>query len=215
MSSVEEAMNRVWNVRASRGWFGRFARYTPFLLLLFLAVLLTAVVLFRLHGVLMAWGFGGARAFPVPGGALLFGALGLLFFLWVVMVLMIRLLPNTRVRLTSALLGATVAIVPLYFFSRILLLFPALFLARNQLFYGSLAAFPVALLLVYLFWACALFGCAVAFVRNRLRNEPDHDFFVRGAGFREDWATALRDTEALYSRVADPTPGPGSGAAPP
>jgi membrane protein len=198
MSNIEEAMNRVWNVRSGRGWLGRFRRYTPFLVVLLIAILMSVALLFRARQVLDAWGFGAVLSFSIPGGALLFGSLGAVVFMWILMVLMIWLLPNTRVRLRPALIGATAGIVPLYFLSRFLLIFPALFIARNQMFYGSLAVFPVALLLVYVFWACVLFGCAVAFVHERLRTDKDHSFFARGAGIREDWEAMIGDTEDLY-----------------
>ncbi len=209
MSNIEEAMNRVWNVRVGRGWLGRFARYTPFLLLLLALVLVTVGLLFRARKILWVLGLGRAFSVPIPGSALLFGSLGALVFMWLLMVLMIRLLPNTRVRLRRALVGATAGIVPMYAFSRLLLLFPALFLARNQLFYGSLALLPVALLLVYLFWACALFGCAVAFVQERLAEDAGgHVFFKRGAGLKEDWVEAIREIEDLYRRPSRPKPEP-------
>jgi uncharacterized BrkB/YihY/UPF0761 family membrane protein len=144
--------------------------------------------------------------FKLPGGALLFGSLGALFFMWILMVLMIRVLPNTRVRLSRALFGATAGIVPLYFLSRLLLLFPALFLERNQLFYGSLAVIPVALLLIYVFWACALFGCTVAFVQERLQHHAGGAFFIRGAGLKEDWDDAVREVEDIYRRPSRPKP---------
>lgn len=206
MSNIEEAMNRVWNVRTSRGWYGRFARYTPFLLLLLVLVLVTVGLLFRARQILEAFGLGRALSIPIPGSALLFGSLGALVFMWLLMVLMIRLLPNTRVRTKRALVGATAGIVPLYVLSRLLLLFPALFIARNQLFYGSLALLPVALLLVYVFWGCALFGCAVAFVQERLQNEAGGNFFTRGAGLKEDWQEAIREIEDLYRRPSRPKP---------
>jgi membrane protein len=214
MSNVEEAMNRVWNVRDNRGWLGRVARYTPFLILLLILMVASVLLLFQAHrflrGFLEDWGFYGSDAvsmpFKLPGGALLFGSLGALFFMWILMVLMIRVLPNTRVRLSRALFGATAGIVPLYFLSRLLLLFPALFLERNQLFYGSLAVIPVALLLIYVFWACALFGCTVAFVQERLQHHAGGAFFIRGAGLKEDWDDAVREVEDIYRRPSRPKP---------
>jgi membrane protein len=214
MSNVEEAMNRVWNVRQNRSWPRRLSRYTPFLLLMIVIMVASVFLLFRAHHLIDAfledWGIYGGEAlslpFKVPGGALLFGSLGALFFMWVLMVLMIRLLPNTRVRLSQALLGATAGIVPLYLLSRLLLLFPALFIARNQLFYGSLAIIPVALLLVYVFWACALFGCAVAFMQERLRHDAGAAFFTRGVGLKEDWDGAIREVEDIYRRPSRPKP---------
>jgi len=83
------------------------------------------------------------------------------------------------------------------------LLFPMLFIARNQLFYGSLAILPVALLLVYVFWMSTLFGCTVAFVFDRLRHDID-GFFTRGAGLKEDWQDAMREVEEIYRRPSRP-----------
>jgi uncharacterized BrkB/YihY/UPF0761 family membrane protein len=120
------------------------------------------------------------------------------------MVVMIKVLPNTRVKYSGALIGATAGVVPLYVLSRALLLFPALFISRNQLFYGSLAIIPVALLLVYVFWACALFGCSVAFVMERLKQDAGGAFFTRGAGLKLDWDNAIREVEAIYRRPSRP-----------
>ena len=208
MSNVEQAMNRVWNVRDNRGWVGRFTRYTPFLVLLLLLMVGSVFLLFQAHHFLSAfledWGVYGSEAMSftlsLPGGAVLFGSLGALVFLWALMALMIRLLPNAKVRMKAALIGATAGIVPLYALTRLLLLFPAMFIARNQMFYGSLAIVPVALLFVYVFWSCVLFGCAVAFVHERLRRNAGHLFFARGKGLRADWQAALRETAELYRR---------------
>src|SRR5690606_3218894 len=126
------------------------------------------------------------------------GSLGALLFMGLLMLLMIRTLPNTRVRLSRAAFGAVAGMVPLYLLSRLLLLFPSLFLERNQLFYGSLAIIPVALLLVYVFWACTLFGCAVAFMQERLKHDVGAAFFARGAGLKEDWDDAIREVEDIY-----------------
>ncbi len=211
MSNVEEAMNRVWNVRVHRSWMGRITSYTPFLLLLLGVMVVSVFLLFRAHqyfdAFLEDWGMygGGAMSFSlaIPGGTFLFGAWGAVLFMWMLMVVMIKVLPNTRVRFSRAILGATAGVIPLYLLSRVLLLFPAVFLARNQLFYGSLAIVPVALLLVYVFWASTLFGCTVAFVVERLKHDVG-GFFVRGAGLKEDWQNAMEEVEAIYRRPSRP-----------
>jgi YihY family inner membrane protein len=205
MSSVEEAINQVWNVRQDRGWVGRFRRYTPFLLMLAVLLVVSVFVLFRLRHVLTRWGLGYEFSFHVPGGAFLFGSLGFLGFLWILIFLMIRLLPNTRVRAKSALLGACASIALLYVLSRVLFLFPMMFLGKNEVFYGSLVIFPVALLLVYAFWIAVLFGAAFAFVHAKLQHHSAPRFFMGSSGMREDWREAVRETQALY--LYDPTTG--------
>jgi uncharacterized BrkB/YihY/UPF0761 family membrane protein len=163
-------------------------------------------VLFRLRHVLTRWGLGYEFSFHVPGGAFLFGSVGFLAFLWILLFLMIRLLPNTRVRAKSAVLGATAAIALLYVLSRFLFLFPMMLMGRNEVFYGSLVIFPVALLLVYAFWIAVLFGAAFAFVHAKLQHHEAPVFFRTGSsGMLEDWRQAVRETEALY--LYDPNTG--------
>jgi membrane protein len=213
MSSIEEAMNRVWNVRVHRGWMGRFRRYTPFLMLLAGLMVVTVILLFRVRRVLERWGWGRDLSFHIPGSEFLFNSSSLLVFLGVLIFFMIRLLPNTPVPRRSALLGALSATALLYLLSRFLLLFPAIFLERNQIFYGSLVVFPVALLLIYAFWITVLFGSTVAFVHGRLQNQEGQRFFARkSSGFVKDWTEALRETHALYARTSpvEDRPGPAS-----
>jgi membrane protein len=199
MSNVEEAVNQVWNVRQDRGWFGRLRRYTPFLILMAALLVLSAFVLFRMRPILDRYGLGYGFSLHLPGGNFLFGSVGLLAILWVLIFLVVRLLPNTRVRAKSALLGASAAIVLLYGLSRLLFLFPMMFIGRNQMFYGSLVIFPVALLLIYAFWIAVLFGAAFGFVHARLQDHEAPRFFNAGSsGMLEDWREALRETEALY-----------------
>lgn len=199
MSNVEEAMNHVWNAREDRGWLGRLRRYTPFLFVMALLLVMSAFMLFRLRKVLERWGWNHEFAFVLPGGSFLFGPIGLLAFLWILIFLMIRLLPNTRVHLRPAVYGATAAIALLYVFSRVLFIFPMLLLSKNQVFYGSLVIFPVALLLIYAFWITVLFGAAVAFVHDKLQHEMGSKLFTHESrGMRDDWREAIREIQVLY-----------------
>ncbi len=200
MSSIEAAMNRVWNVSRNRGWGGRFASYTPFLLMLAGLVVITVIVLFRIHQWIEDWWGGHMAAFTLPGGAYLFGPWNIILFLWALIVLMIVLLPNTKVRWSSAILGATAATGFLYLFSRVLLLFPMLLIARNQILYGSLVIFPVALLLVYVFWVTVLFGAGIAFVHQKLSPRSGRLLFFTPSpsGMVKDWKTVVRQSQRLY-----------------
>jgi len=189
MSTVEAAVDKVFNLSKPRGWWGRIRVYTPFLLLLVIFVVASARILLFAREGLKSWDLTGALpAFLPRGGVLLFGALGVLAFVWLGLVLMIRILPNTRVRNLSAMVGATTATGIIYLLSRLLILFPRLLLERNLFVWGSLVVLPVALLLLYAFWAAALFGAAVAFVHQRLyrtRGEVESARLTDRDGFGE------------------------------
>jgi uncharacterized BrkB/YihY/UPF0761 family membrane protein len=78
-------------------------------------------------------------------------------------------------------------------------------MGRNEVFYGSLVIFPVALLLVYAFWIAVLFGAAFAFVHARLQGQTAPKFFMGSSGMLEDWRAAMRETQTLY--LYDPNTG--------
>jgi membrane protein len=206
MGNVESAVNRVWNLSGKRGWIRRFKVYAPFLFLLLLMVVSGALLLLRARHGLEKWGFHGALpAWRLPGQSLLFGAMGMMAFIWIELALMIYMLPNARVKAGPALFGATAATALIYFLSRLLFLFPSFLLAQNRFLYGSFAIFPVALLLVYFFWAAALFGAAVAFIHQRLYRGGDRE---RRASFEpagkaaqpyNAWQEALREVSEIYS----------------
>ena len=76
-------------------------------------------------------------------------------------------------------------------------------MAQNRFLYGSLAIFPVILLLAYVVWAAALFGAAVAFIHQRLHNSdaeshvpPQHEQRMA----RHPWDEVLREVEWIYGR---------------
>jgi len=216
MSTIEAAVDKVFNLHRTRNWWGRIRVYTPFLLLLILFVVASARLLLQARDGLRGWDItGNLPAFVPRSGVLLFGAVGVLVFVWVGLVLMIRVLPNTRVNNRSALLGATVAAGTIYFLSRLLILFPRLLLERNLFVWGSLAIFPVILILIYVFWAAALFGASVAFIHQRLyrtlgeeslhlrelliSHDPDGTWIE---GPRNAWRELLHEVKVLYSRKA-------------
>jgi len=207
MSNVESAVNRVWNLHRTRPWIQRLKVYTPFLLILVALVVAGALMLLRAKHGMERWGFSGKiPALKFHGESVLSGAVGMLIIIWVGLFLMIRILPNTRVKLWPAFSGATAATVLIYFLTRLLFVFPAALMAQNKFLYGSLAIFPVLLLLSYVFWAAALFGATVAFVQQNLydggskenRNLPKpSDAFLHPTNV---WQEAAREAYKMYAR---------------
>ena len=211
MGNAESAVNRVWNLRPRRGSWKRFKMYAPFLLMLLFLVAAGGLLLLRTRHGLENWGFKGSL--PVlrfHGTSIVFGAAGLLVFIWLTLLLTIRILPNTKVRTGSAVFGTTVATLLIYLLSRLLLLFPKFLLDQNRFLYGSLAVFPVALLLTYFFWAAALFGVAASFIHQYLND--GRTATSKAAGMLPDdskprifrrgniWKEILHDAQMIYWR---------------
>ncbi len=205
MGNVESAVNHVWHLHRERPWFRKIWVYTPFLLLLIGLVVSAVLLLLKIRHRLEKWDLTGTL--PVlhfHGVSFLFGAAGLIVFIWVEMALMIRILPNTRVKTVPALFGATVATIIIYLLSRALFLFPRLLMAQDRFLSGSLALFPVLLLLTYVFWAAALFGSAVAFMHQRFYLGVDAEPVLEpprpAHRSRNFWQRILREVDRIYSR---------------
>lgn len=168
MSGIEGAIDKVWNVHKVRSPLQRLKAYLPFLLLLIALVALASRFLVAYREVLDVW--VARQVWPefLPGSNLILGGTSFSLISWVFLFFGYKTFPNTQVRLGAAALGATCAVFLLFVATRFFLLFPSLLVGRNTFLYGSLAAVPVILLMVYLFWAILLYGAAAGFIFQTL-----------------------------------------------
>jgi membrane protein len=168
MSNIELAVDHIWDIRKKRNWWRRILEYTPFLIFLIGLMLAVGNMLLKYRSFLDSKLSGTAVSGFVHSTASVIGNIGMIAATFSALWLLFFLLPNTKVRFFPAALGATISSAGVYGLSRVLLLFPTLFVSRNNYIYGSLAALPVLLLLIYLFWVIVLYGAAVAFIYQRL-----------------------------------------------
>ncbi len=163
-TNIEKAFNAIWNLPARKNIFRRFSDYLAILLLtpVILVVMSSAGVLMRslLSRTL--------RAFP------LFDGIGMhIFSLTVecfpavlacgIFALIYFLVPNTRVRFSSALLAGVVA-GGLYQLLQDGFIYVQSALYRYNTIYGSFAALPLFLIWLQWSWQIALFGAEIGFV---------------------------------------------------
>ena len=183
LSRVEDALNGIWAVARGRSWRDRFANYCLFLILFFLvgAASLTILSLAEIVDRAGAAAQGIASWFElIPGGqnlvnflrgsgpelvtiALLAGAFTCLY----------RLLPNARVRWSSAAVGGVAT--------------AGLVLGNHQLgsayvgkvvefhsLYGQLSIVPVMMFGCYVSWLIVLAGGQIAFAFQHRRAHARH-----------------------------------------
>jgi membrane protein len=168
MSNIELAIDHIWDIRHKRNWWRRIKEYTPFLLGLIGLMVAAGNLVLKYRHFLDSKLDGYAAPRLVHGTAFVLGNVGVIASTWAGLWLLFYLMPNTKVRFFPAALGATLSAAGVYGLMRVLLLFPTLFISRNNYIYGSLAVLPVVLLLIYLFWVIVLYGSAVAFIYQRL-----------------------------------------------
>jgi len=162
-SALERALNRVWKVEDRRTAFQRFR---AFWLVLTLAPLLFGLSVWATAKLRSA----GLQESLIGVGFLLRAGVFLLPFVitWSAFFLLYMFLPNTRVKTTSALLGAVVAgslwEVAKWGFN--------LYVANASQIdkvYGPLGILPLFIFWIYITWSIVLSGGALAYVDQNYR----------------------------------------------
>ncbi len=165
ISSVERALNGIWGIARPRSWERRVPDYLAVLIVapLLLGVALSLGATLRSQTVLQRLlelpGFGKAYALALRQAPTLFLTFGFAFLYW--------FMPNTRVKVSSALLGGVLAAV-LFTLAQGAYVGFNVGLARYNALFGSLVALPLLLVWVYASWVIVLFGAEVAFAHQHL-----------------------------------------------
>ena len=165
LGNVEKAFNQIWGVKRQRSWDRRIPDY--------LAVLIVSPILLGV-GLSLGGTFHSQalvqRLLEIPLFATLYDVglrqapvllsmFGFAFLYW--------FLPNTRVRVTSALLGGIVAAVLFSLTQYAYVQFNVGVMRYNTIF-GSIAFLPLLMVWIYFCWAIILLGAEVAYAHQTL-----------------------------------------------
>lgn len=159
---VERAFNQIYRVPAGRSWLRRFVNYWALLCWggvgLFLSFSVTSWFSKEL---IRAAAWAGAE----DGSAVLIGAVGYLSTVMIstaIFLLIYMVVPNTRVKVGPALVGALAAAIAWeagkWGFTQYLR-----FTSGYARLYGSIALIPLFLIWVYLTWCVVLMGLNIAY----------------------------------------------------
>jgi membrane protein len=203
MSNIELAFDHIWDIRKDRNWWRRIKDYTPFLIMLILLLVAVGNVLLKYRSLLDTKLSGVLVPGLVHETVVVLSTVAVVGVLWLALALLFYIIPNTRVRAFPAVLAASLSTGAIYLLSKVLLLAPGIILSRNNFIYGSLAIFPVILLMIYLFWMIVLYGAAVAFMYQRLYHSRDKTSSTAAAGdsgeFRRMEKDVLDVLRTVYS----------------
>jgi membrane protein len=151
MVRIEVALNRIWRVDTSRTITNRVVMYW--------AVLTLGPVLIGAALALSAQKVLGVLGLEENDTAHLHG-LGIFVLTWIMFAMMFTLVPNRRVRIRNALIGAFLTAT---LFELAKLGFVAYVSNANyKVIYGALATIPIFLFWLYLVWTVVLFGASLA-----------------------------------------------------
>jgi membrane protein len=153
-------INRLFRSSRSQNPVKRFAGFVTFLIVA--SLLLAAYV--SMESVLSSWYFN-LLGIPIGRGTYLLRKFAPTATLLLVLFLLIYLVPNAKVNLSSALLGSISGTVIITIFSKFSSLLTNM-AANFSVIYGSFAAVFLFLFFCYVFWATVFFSVELAYVHQ-------------------------------------------------
>ena len=189
LSTVEQALNLIFNVSLSRPWMRKF---TDYLSVTFTVPLLLAVAV-PLKTKL------GEQLPHLPG----VGWIAATLSIWIGFTFLYLFFPNTRVRWRCAAIGALVAAVLLEF-GQLAYINSQVSAAQYHAIYGALAAVPVLLTWIYIAWIIILAGAEITAAAQGI--EPAFTIDYRSPAFVRTAAllAAFRAGQRMRSRDGKP-----------
>ena len=186
MGTIEQAFNRIWHVKSSRKLTRRFSDY--------LSVILVGPVLvvaaLTITATLQSNAFVQKMISLEPFGTVILTFLKFVpyFTLWGAFTFLYFLVPNTRVKLTSALVGGLVAAVLWQTVGWGFTVFVASS-TRYYAIYSSFALLLLFLLWLHVGWVIVLLGAQVAYAHQHFRfYEGERELLVNSPAGREKLA---------------------------
>ncbi|MDA8138445.1 MAG: YihY family inner membrane protein [Desulfobacteraceae bacterium] len=206
LNHIETTLNEIWKVR-SRSFIRMFTDYLTIMIVSPLVVVISSSVNVFIKTQVTT--IAGKVALLEMASPLIFFALKLLPYglIWLLFILIYLVMPNTRVRFTSALVAGFVA-GTVFQFSQTTYIHAQVLLARNNAIYGSFAALPFFLIWLQLSWMIVLFGAQVAYAHQHVgqyvMNLNDQEISVYTQKQYALWIL-YRIIQAFQSAQAPPT----------
>ncbi|HPF14780.1 MAG: YihY/virulence factor BrkB family protein [Planctomycetes bacterium] len=193
LASIEGSFNEIWGVRKARTWVRKFADYLSMVVVVPLVLVTATAFMTSLKSQAVREKLETLHLGPAWEQIL---GLGTLVALWLGFAFMYLFLPNTRVRVRSALLGGVVG-GTMWWVVQMGHVGFQLNVAKYNALYSSLAAIPLFLFWVYLSWVTVLMGAELACAHQ---NEPAYRQLARAREFDQ----GLREVVAVraMARIA-------------
>ncbi|MCY4418219.1 MAG: YihY/virulence factor BrkB family protein, partial [Cytophagales bacterium] len=198
LHNIEEIFNGIWNIRQPRNLQRKVSDYTSILLLSPLLVFFSSSLTVYVSGEVQTL----AQDFSLLG---YFAPLitGLVKFLpytlsWILVSLLYMIMPNTRVRIRSALISGIIAGTSVQIVQAAYINFQ-IGVSQYNAIYGSLAAVPLFLVWIKTSWLIVLFGAEVAYSHQNL----DQGGFEEKADIKISWQEKKRISLIILYQLID------------
>ena len=197
MSTIEKALNSIWQVSENRNFIERFVMYWSVLtvgpLLMGMAMVITSYIvsipLVTETAPLISRKLGFLRLVPFSMETIAFALLYII-------------VPNTKIAVRDALPGGMIAAFLFEMaksgFAWYITRFPT-----YETIYGALSVIPIFLIWVYLSWIVALIGAEITHFLFMLRTSPDE---IRAEGNNHDFLCAYHILGHLWNAQGEGRP---------
>ena len=169
MVNVEESFNGIWQIKQSRPFARKVSDYFAMMFVtpLFFILSSTATVFLTTQ---VSNVVGSLSMLEFFGPFLLF-LINLVPYvlIWVVFVLLYMVMPNTNVRIGSALIGAIIA-GSVFILVQWGYIYFQVGVSRYNAIYGSFAALPLLLLWIRISWLIVLFGAEISYANQNVEH---------------------------------------------
>ncbi len=162
LTRVEETFNDIWGVTRGRDWWSRVANY-------FTAIALGPALLIAAVGLMSGSHLQKTRGIinTLPLVEALLSTVLPIAVICITFTLFYKLVPNTKVDFSAALVGGTLAGVSWHFYNQLGFLLASRAVSASAI-YGGLALIPLLMGGLYVVWLTVLFGAQVAYAfQNR------------------------------------------------
>ena len=162
LTRVEETFNDIWGVTRGREWWPRIANY-------FLTIVGGPALILGALSMMSGARFQKTKGIisGVPFLEPLLSVILPVALICLTFALFYKLVPNTKVYFSAALVGGTLAGICWHFYNQLGFLLASQAVSANKI-YGSLALIPLLMGSLYVIWLTVLFGAQVAYAfQNR------------------------------------------------
>ncbi len=189
LGHIEGTLNTIWQVR-SRSFARKLADYLAILVISPLLVIVASSV--NVYIRTQVTGITGQVAILELMGPVIFALLKLLPYalIWMLFILVYLVMPNTRVRIRSAVLAGIIG-GTVYQLSQGVYIEAQVLLSKYNVVYGSFAALPFFLIWLQLSWMIVLVGAQIAYAHQHAAQHLAESRQPRGAIGRRRFALYL------------------------
>jgi membrane protein len=169
---TEKSFNQIFETSHSRSLVRKFSDYISIVLIALIAIAAYSSVMVMMTG------------FVSDGGIMgevwrFLASISPFIAVWISLSLIYYILPSTKVKFSSALLGGAIAGIALIA-TQFAYLYFQIGMSKNNAIYGSFAAIPLFLIWMQTTWHIVLLGCEVAFA---CQNAESYNYEINTRAF--------------------------------